>query len=176
MQRKFTRDEVCAGIWALFQQHQDDVPETPPCALHEIFDFGYNAKFAERLETFVFSRQRCDDGQAELTIPMGGSFWQLTYSTFNGESVSAVATVNTHYCTKVSRPDVPPIRIWAYADAPTCYRVSDNGGDEDWVAVVPLEYSDRLHAMAFLGAPTFGACDVATYTVGDEMVIVGCHA
>jgi len=38
------------------------------------------------------------------------------------------------------------IKVWPFSEAPDTYRLmSTNGGDEDWVALVPLEWKDRYY-------------------------------
>lgn len=36
-----------------------------------------------------------------------------------------------------------PITVWRYRDAPLELQISENGGDEDWLAEVPPEFIDE---------------------------------
>lgn len=58
-----------------------------------------------------------------------------------------------------------PIKIWKFEDAPEQLRErSTNGGDEDWVALIPPYLKDEW--LGFLESGTsFGCCDV------DEILI-----
>ena len=71
----------------------------------------------------------------------------------------------------------PAIQVWRFADAPEDMRaLSINGGDEDWLAVVPPEYGDEWIAWLCPGGP-FGVCDVDEYPQPDgRRVFIGCHA
>ncbi len=70
-----------------------------------------------------------------------------------------------------------PILVWAFYDAPEEYRkLSTNGGDEDWVAVVPAALSGKW--IPWLESNSaFGVCDVSTYPLSDgRSVYIGSHA
>jgi len=68
------------------------------------------------------------------------------------------------------------IRVWRYKDAPPeLQALSDNGGDEDWLAVVP-DAIDRNPYISWLAIPCFGFCDVDQYPIAGAMVYIGCHA
>lgn len=44
-----------------------------------------------------------------------------------------------------------PIRIWRYHDAPQVLQdLSDHGGDEDWLALVPKEIYDAVGWLGWL--------------------------
>lgn len=78
------------------------------------------------------------------------------------------------------------ITIWQWQDAPEALRkLSDNGGDEDWVAVVPAALADAWAALADAWIPwvdegsRFGCCDVSEYPHPDlpgHVVKIGSHA
>jgi hypothetical protein len=69
-----------------------------------------------------------------------------------------------------------PILVWAFHEAPDEYKyLSTNGGDEDWVAVVPAAMTDQW--IPWLESNQFGACDVDTYPLPDGRVVhIGSHA
>ena len=65
------------------------------------------------------------------------------------------------------------IKVWAFYDAPEEYqKLSTNGGDEDWVALVP-KGMDRPD---WVGSEAFGCCDVAAYPIEGGTIHIGCHA
>jgi hypothetical protein len=69
-----------------------------------------------------------------------------------------------------------PFQIWHYRDAPNDWpALSENGGDEDWIAFVPsgFPYGEPL----FVGeGSTFGCCTVERHEVEGGVVLIGCHA
>jgi len=68
------------------------------------------------------------------------------------------------------------IHIWRWDDAPEAFRLlSTHGGDEDWVAFVPVALDGVW--LPFLEAGTgFGICDVYEYPVPGGVVLIGAHA
>jgi hypothetical protein len=69
----------------------------------------------------------------------------------------------------------PVISIWSFEDAPKKYqRLSEHGGDEDWLAFIPEQILDRY--MPFLESPTFGCCEVSVHPVPGGEVRIGAHA
>lgn len=68
------------------------------------------------------------------------------------------------------------IRIWEFYDAPKRYQdLSQNGGDEDWVAVLP-PYMETI-PMFFDEGGSFGCCTVERHHLENgETVLIGCHA
>jgi hypothetical protein len=62
-----------------------------------------------------------------------------------------------------------PIRVWPFADAPIELQAySQNGGDEDWLAFVPVGYDDLPFLVARI---------VHVYTMPEgDRVIIGCHS
>lgn len=75
------------------------------------------------------------------------------------------------------------IKIWAFDDAPEEYKnLSKNGGDEDWLAYVPVYYATEYSPIPFfLDDESFGCCSVDQYKVikkGKRIgtVVIGCHA
>jgi hypothetical protein len=71
-----------------------------------------------------------------------------------------------------------PILVWRFDDAPAEFSaLSTNGGDEDWVAVVPAEMAGDYIAWLDFGRGGFGLCDVSSYTLPDgRAVYIGSHA
>jgi hypothetical protein len=68
------------------------------------------------------------------------------------------------------------IKVWKFEDAPKEYQdLSTNGGDEDWIAFVPSEFSDDWISWLQTGTP-FGCCDVEEINVLGGTIHIGCHA
>lgn len=69
-----------------------------------------------------------------------------------------------------------PIQVWAFHEAPEELRkLSGHGGDEDWLALVPKEYSGRW--IPWLETGPFGACDVEIHELPDgQTVHIGAHS
>ncbi len=69
------------------------------------------------------------------------------------------------------------IKVWKFYDAPKKYRdLSTNGGDEDWVALVPKEFVIDWIGWMEEGT-SFGCCTVHEYKLKNGNVIrIGCHA
>jgi len=66
------------------------------------------------------------------------------------------------------------IFVWSFYDAPDKYKkLSDNGGDEDWLALVPKDYP---HYIPWLERGTFGVCDISSYEVDEGIVYIGAHS
>jgi len=71
-----------------------------------------------------------------------------------------------------------PILVWRYDDAPEELKVSANGGDEDWLAMVPLSADERCISWLENGTP-FGVCAVQMYGHPhrkDATIYIGVHA
>lgn len=61
---------------------------------------------------------------------------------------------------KLIAADGEQIRIWPFHSAPESFRFfMHQGGDEDWVALVPPAIADDH--IGWLEMPAFGVCDVA---------------
>jgi len=75
--------------------------------------------------------------------------------------------------------NIEPIRVWPFHDAPQKLRnLSTNGGDEDWIAVIPPNFSGRYINWAEAGG-AFGCCCVDEYdhpTRSGYKVRIGSHA
>lgn len=71
------------------------------------------------------------------------------------------------------------IRIWAWSDAPEeLKQLSRNGGDEDWVALLPPKFKDEWISWMESGS-SFGCCSVDNYEhpeLPNYTIRIGCHA
>ena len=72
-----------------------------------------------------------------------------------------------------------PIIVWQFHDAPVALQdLSNNGGDEDWLAEIPPKFSGSWIGWMESGGP-FGCCDVSEYdhpTKAGWKVKIGAHA
>lgn len=70
------------------------------------------------------------------------------------------------------------IRVWRFEDAPESLRAySTNGGDEDWLAVVPPDVEGRHYIPWLQPGSSFGVCDVHRFELPDGTAIyIGSHA
>lgn len=70
-----------------------------------------------------------------------------------------------------------PIKIWEFYDAPLDLRaLSNHGGDEDYVALVPAEMEYAADMLLYSGSP-FGVSDVQKEVQADgSFVYIGAHA
>jgi hypothetical protein len=72
-----------------------------------------------------------------------------------------------------------PIKIWSFYDAPQeLQELSTNGGDEDWIAVVP-DYLKKEWISWLEPGSTFGCFCVNEYdhpTIKGYEVRIGCHS
>lgn len=70
------------------------------------------------------------------------------------------------------------IRVWRFEDAPEELRnLSTNGGDEDWIALIPPKLAGEY--IPWLARGPFGVCDVDNYEhpeLPGYKVKIGCHA
>jgi hypothetical protein len=73
----------------------------------------------------------------------------------------------------------PPITIYQFTDAPQeLQNLSDNGGDEDWLAIVPKHLKKEWIPWMEEGS-TFGCCCVNKYkhpTLKGYEIRIGCHS
>lgn len=69
-----------------------------------------------------------------------------------------------------------PIRIWPFDKAPQKWReLSQNGGDEDWIAEVDTGLIDVPFFLEEGGR--FGCCSVEKHEIEKGLtVLIGCHA
>ena len=128
--------------------------------------------------------ERCTKAAMEV-------FWSMPYDvTFienrQKETAAALAALRPgdevgEGCVVVSKAELANsdhITVWRFDDAPERLReLSTNGGDEDWLALVPPKFSE--YYLRWLEVPYFAVCTV------DEMedpaqpgwrVYIGCHA
>jgi hypothetical protein len=70
-----------------------------------------------------------------------------------------------------------PMKLWRFEDAPPFFKhLSTNGGDEDWVLLVPPGV-DVPFWVEINGAGHFGACCTDRYVMADgSEVFIGSHA
>lgn len=67
------------------------------------------------------------------------------------------------------------IKVWPFEHAPDKYKkLSQNGGDEDWIAFVPDPLSDAY--INWLECPAFGCFDVSEYKVSGGIIKIGAHS
>lgn len=69
-----------------------------------------------------------------------------------------------------------PIMVWPWDDAPQSLKdLSTHGGDEDWVAHVPLHFSAMY--IPWLENGSFGICDISKHELSDGSVVyIGAHS
>lgn len=67
------------------------------------------------------------------------------------------------------------IKVWRFEDAPARLRdLSDHGGDEDWLAVVPAHLAEEYISWMESG---FGVCRISEHRLPDGRVVrIGAHA
>jgi len=67
------------------------------------------------------------------------------------------------------------IKVWRFDDAPEEYQdLSNNGGDEDWIAFVPDWLSDEYIGWLEEGS-SFGCYKVKEHVVDGGIIRIGCH-
>lgn len=80
-----------------------------------------------------------------------------------------------------------PILIWSFYEAPIELRnLSQHGGDEDWLAVIPKSFYEKYSLPLWMEEDTeFGICSVTTQVVEFELeyfcnvgdiIVIGAHA
>jgi hypothetical protein len=69
----------------------------------------------------------------------------------------------------------PHIKVWRFHDAPDEFkRLSTYGGDEDWLAHIPVEYANEY--INWLEYGSFGCCEISEHKLEDGSVIkIGAH-
>ena len=69
------------------------------------------------------------------------------------------------------------IKVWPFHDAPEQYQaLSGNGGDEDWLALVPLDWRETQYIPWLEDYGPFGRCCIDWYEHADGWVVIGAHA
>jgi hypothetical protein len=70
------------------------------------------------------------------------------------------------------------IRVWRFEDAPEeLQALSDNGGDEDWLALIPPKLADEY--IGWIDSQSFGCCSIDEYQhpeLPGYIVKIGCHS
>jgi len=68
------------------------------------------------------------------------------------------------------------IRVWEFASAPKKYQqFSQNGEDEDWLALVPKKLSKDY--IGWLESENFGCCSIRIYELkSGARIYIGSHA
>lgn len=68
------------------------------------------------------------------------------------------------------------IKIWRFIEAPIEYQnLSENGGDEDWIAFLPDTFNEDIPLFLEKGS-AFGCFSVDEYLVDNGKILIGCHA
>ena len=68
------------------------------------------------------------------------------------------------------------IIIWKFRDAPKEFQeLSENGGDEDWIAFVPDAFKGKYIGFLEEGS-AFGCCTVEEHDVDGGRIYIGCHS
>lgn len=70
-----------------------------------------------------------------------------------------------------------PIKVWRFEGAPEEYKkLSEHGGDEDWVALIPPHYTAEYIGWMDPGG-SFGYCKIYEYQLENGFVVrIGAHA
>jgi hypothetical protein len=67
------------------------------------------------------------------------------------------------------------ILIWNFEDAPKEYQsLSNNGGDEDWIAFIPESMKDEY--IGWMDGGSFGCCCVDEHEVEGGIIRIGAHS
>jgi hypothetical protein len=108
-----------------------------------------------------------------------GPTWGHTTGSWKDETFQYVYA--SYYRWRYIGPDVPTKRtqgsaiiVWRFRDAPgELASLSPHGGDEDWVALVPVD-GERP---SWTENTSFGYCDVSEHELPDgRLVLIGAHA
>ena len=75
-----------------------------------------------------------------------------------------------------AKADDKAILVWRFNEAPQWLQdLSEHGGDEDWLAVVPLHLKDEY--IPWLEVGRFGPCEVSSHELESGLVVkIGAHA
>jgi len=76
----------------------------------------------------------------------------------------------------VYKSDSQSIIVWPFNKAPeSLQHLSNHGGDEDWLALIPHALKD-MH-IPWLDSESFGCCRISSYDLEDGSVVkIGAHA
>ena len=79
----------------------------------------------------------------------------------------------------LTHPMPRAIIVWDFEDAPPELKaLSTHGGDEDWLALVPMQMADRY--IGWMTEPAFGCCSVEDHFADSQriryQVVIGAHA
>lgn len=70
-----------------------------------------------------------------------------------------------------------PIKIWRYRDAPVHLKaMSEHGGDEDYIALVPLHYRDEHLVWRIEDLGLLGCCSTDKHETPEGDVYIGAHS
>jgi hypothetical protein len=125
-----------------------------------------------RLDYALIRHYHCSDERGSRWGHSTGSYREGDYKTHHAR----------YYRWRFTGPIVPlkeaqgkSIIVWSYYDAPGELRcLSNHGGDEDWVALLPAG-AERPSWME--SGTSFGCCDVSEHTFEDgRAVFIGAHA
>lgn len=69
------------------------------------------------------------------------------------------------------------VRVWRFYDAPEELKeLSEHGGDEDWLALIPPSMAEDYFAWMEDGS-AFGCCSVSEHKLADgSLVKIGAHS
>jgi hypothetical protein len=77
---------------------------------------------------------------------------------------------------------VDPIITWEFHEAPEeLQALSENGGDENWLTLIPQDYLHRNYNSIpmFLQDSSYGCCNIEEHVIEWEgkkyLVLIGCH-
>lgn len=75
-------------------------------------------------------------------------------------------------------PFQPPIITWRFYDAPKALQdLSTNGGDEDWLTVVPAKAMDEYYIGWLQEGTSYGCCCVEVFEYPDGTTVhIGSHS
>ena len=70
-----------------------------------------------------------------------------------------------------------PIKIWRFSDAPQQYQqMSEHGGDEDYIALVPVHYRDEYLVWRIEELGMLGCSSTDKYERPEGDVYIGAHS
>jgi hypothetical protein len=72
-----------------------------------------------------------------------------------------------------------PIKVWSFHQAPEEYQaLSEHGGDEDWVALIPKKHWEKYGEPGWAASGSrFGCCDTSLHELNNgDVILIGAHA